>query len=62
VARRPAAQTDETLRLYLLGGFRVVVGGRTIDEFDWRLRKPRKLLALAPKHHLLREHALEFAR
>ncbi len=28
----------EAIRVWLLGGFRVSVGSRTIDEGDWRLR------------------------
>ena len=55
--RRP-----ETLRLWLLGGFRVSVGTNTVQEGDWRLRKAAslvKLLALAPSHHLHRERAMD---
>ena len=55
--RRP-----ETLRLWLLGGFRVSVGTNTVQEGDWRLRKAAslvKLLALAPSHHLHRERAID---
>ena len=46
----------------LLGGFRVLVGSRTIDEGAWRLRKTAslvKLLALAPGHRLHREQAMD---
>lgn len=46
----------------MLGGFRVGVGPRTIEENDWRLRKAAslvKLLALAPGHRLHREQAME---
>ena len=52
----------ETLRLWLLGGFRVSVGTRTVEEGAWRLRKAAslvKLLALAPSHHLHRERAMD---
>ena len=52
----------ETLRLWLLGGFRVSVGTRTVQEDAWRLRKASalvKLLALAPGHHLHRERAMD---
>src|SRR5918993_357031 len=52
----------ETLRLWLLGGFRVSVGTRTVEEGAWRLRKASalvKLLALAPGHHLHRERAMD---
>jgi len=46
----------------LLGGFRVLVGSRTIGEGAWRLRKTAslvKLLALAPGHRLHREQAMD---
>src|SRR5215213_1644085 len=52
----------ETLRVWLLGGFRVSVGTRTVEEGAWRLRKAAslvKLLALAPGHHLHRERAMD---
>jgi predicted ATPase/DNA-binding SARP family transcriptional activator/DNA-binding CsgD family transcriptional regulator len=52
----------ETLRLWLLGGFRVSVGTRTVEDGAWRLRKAAslvKLLALAPSHHLHRERAMD---
>jgi DNA-binding SARP family transcriptional activator len=46
----------------LLGGFRVSVGSRVIQEDSWRLRKAAsliKLLALAPGHRLHREQAMD---
>ena len=46
----------------LLGGFRVWVGSRVIEEDQLRLRKSRsliKLLALSPAHRLHREQAKE---
>jgi DNA-binding SARP family transcriptional activator len=46
------------LRIQLLGGFRVEVGGRAIDDAVWRRKKPAalvKLLALEPGHRLHRE-------
>jgi predicted ATPase/DNA-binding SARP family transcriptional activator/DNA-binding CsgD family transcriptional regulator len=49
------------VRISLLGGFRVSVGSKTIDEGHWRLRKPAalvKLLALAPGHRLHREQVI----
>src|SRR5215211_3421406 len=52
----------ETLRLWLLGGFRVSVGSRNIGEEEWHLRKAGsllKVLALAPGHRLHREQAME---
>ena len=50
------------MRVWLLGGFRVSVGTRTVQESEWRLRKAAslvKLLALAPSHHLHRERAMD---
>jgi predicted ATPase/DNA-binding SARP family transcriptional activator/DNA-binding CsgD family transcriptional regulator len=52
----------ETVRVWLLGGFRVSVGTHTVQEGAWRLRKAAalvKLLALAPGHHLHRERAMD---
>jgi predicted ATPase/DNA-binding SARP family transcriptional activator/DNA-binding CsgD family transcriptional regulator len=52
----------EVVRVWLLGGFRVSVGSRTIDEDVWRLRKAAalvKLVALAPGYRLHREQAIE---
>jgi predicted ATPase/DNA-binding SARP family transcriptional activator/DNA-binding CsgD family transcriptional regulator len=52
----------QTLRLWLLGGFRVSVGSRSIGEQEWHLRKAGsllKLLALSPGHRLHREQAME---
>src|SRR5918995_5013164 len=52
----------QTLRIWLLGGFRVSVGSRSIGEEEWHLRKAGsllKLLALAPSHRLHREQAME---
>ena len=46
------------LRIQLLGGFRVQVGDRAIDESVWHRKKPAalvKLLALEPGHRLHRE-------
>src|SRR5215210_4846880 len=54
--------TPETVCFRLLGGFRVSVGTRTVEEGEWRLRKASalvKLLALAPSHHLHREQAMD---
>ena len=50
------------LHCTLLGGFRVLVGTRTVADDDWRLLKARalvKLLALAPRHRLPREQAMD---
>jgi predicted ATPase/DNA-binding SARP family transcriptional activator/DNA-binding CsgD family transcriptional regulator/Tfp pilus assembly protein PilF len=61
----PTAQgggAPETLRIWLLGGFRVSVGSRSIGEEEWHLRKAGsllKVLALSPGHRLHREQAME---
>src|SRR5262249_58295054 len=58
----PSAEAS-ALRIHLLGGFRVWVGARPIEERDWRLRKAAsllKLLALAPGHTLHREQLVEW--
>jgi DNA-binding SARP family transcriptional activator len=50
------------LRIELFGGFRVEVDGREVPEEAWRQRKPAallKLLALAPRHRLHREQAMD---
>jgi DNA-binding SARP family transcriptional activator len=62
----PPAEFDgvertEAVRIWLLGGFRVAVGSRTVQESAWRLRKAAslvKLLALAPGHRMHREQAM----
>ena len=51
----------EAIRIQLLGGFRVSVGARIIEQSEWRLRKAAsvvKLLTLAPSHHLHREQVM----
>src|SRR5215211_5014323 len=61
----PEAPIDEkpkAVRVWLLGGFRVDVGSRTITRDAWRLRKAAalvKLLALAPGHRMHREQAMD---
>jgi len=50
------------MRIWLLGGFRVSIGPRTIEENEWRRRKAAsliKLLALAPHHRLHREQMMD---
>ena len=50
------------VRVWLLGGFRVSVGSRTIPQDAWRLRKAAalvKLLALAPGHRMHREQLMD---
>src|SRR3712207_201110 len=52
----------EPVRIWMLGGFRVSVGSRTIEEDAWRLRKAAalvKLLTLASGHRLHREQIME---
>jgi predicted ATPase/DNA-binding CsgD family transcriptional regulator len=56
------AEEPVTVRIGLLGGFRVSVGARTIEKDAWRLRKAAslvKLLALAPGHRLHRERVMD---
>src|SRR3989440_3936939 len=50
------------MRLWLLGGFRVEVGGDAVPERRWHRRKACslvKLLALAPGHRLHREQLMD---
>ncbi|MBW3537242.1 MAG: transcriptional regulator [Actinobacteria bacterium] len=50
------------VRIELLGGFRVSVGGRVVPDRAWRRRKPAalvKLLSLAPSHRLHREQIMD---
>jgi predicted ATPase/DNA-binding SARP family transcriptional activator len=50
------------VRIWLLGGFRVSVGSKIIEQSAWRLRKPTslvKLLTLAREHRLHREQAMD---
>ena len=52
----------EPVRVWLLGGFRVSVGSRSLGKKGWRLKKATrllKLLALAEGHCLHREQAME---
>src|SRR5215211_3183116 len=64
---RPSSSSEsvigsEAVRVWLLGGFRVSVGDRTVPENAWRLRKAAslvKLLALAPGHRLHRDQAMD---
>jgi DNA-binding SARP family transcriptional activator len=57
---RELANAD--LTIFLLGEFRVVVGGHEVPSEAWRRSKARsmvKLLALAPGHRLHREQLME---
>ena len=69
--RRPKAKTRadakrtserlEAIRIRLLGGFKVTVGARNIEEGAWNLRKAAnlvKLLALAVGNRLHREQLM----
>ncbi|HET7035860.1 MAG TPA: AAA family ATPase, partial [Thermomicrobiaceae bacterium] len=56
------ATRDQDVAVYLLGEFRVEIGGRPIEPGAWRLRKAAqlvKLLALAPGHRLHRDQIAE---
>lgn len=56
------AVRHDTVRVWLLGGFRVQVGEREIANGEWRLRKARalvSLLALTPGHRLHRERVID---
>ncbi len=53
---------DAALEVRVLGGFRVLVGGRGVPDGAWRQRRAAavvKLLALAPGHRLHREQVAE---
>jgi len=55
-------EMSETVRVWLLGGFRVSVGERVVGEGEWSLRKAKsliKLLSLAPGHRLHRERVMD---
>ena len=54
--------SSHPLDVHLLGGFRVVAGGRGVPDSAWRLRKGRhviQLLALAPHLRLHREQIVD---
>jgi predicted ATPase/DNA-binding SARP family transcriptional activator/DNA-binding CsgD family transcriptional regulator len=56
------AERTEAVRIWLLGGFRVAVGSRTVEEGAWRLRKAAslvKLLSLVAGHRMHREQAMD---
>ena len=57
-----ASNPAEQLRLRLLGGFDIFVGGRLVPASAWRQRRAAaivKLLALAPEYRLHREQLME---
>ena len=50
------------MRVRMLGGFRVSVGPRILEEGAWRLRKAAnlvKILALSPRHRIHREQVMD---
>ena len=58
----PPIGRSETVRVELLGGFRVSVGTRTVEEGAWQLRKAAnlvKLPALVPGHRIHRERVMD---
>src|SRR4051794_37851919 len=58
----PMGGKREAVRVWMLGGFRVSVGSRTIPQDAWRLRKAAalvKLLVLAPGYRMHREQAMD---
>src|SRR3712207_5684770 len=55
-------ERPETVRVWLLGGFRVSVGSRILEDRHWRLKRAAilvKLLALAAGHRLHREQVMD---
>ena len=55
-------QALKRLSIQLLGDFCVSVGARAIEEREWTSRRARslvRLLALAPRHRLHREHVID---
>jgi DNA-binding SARP family transcriptional activator len=53
---------SEAMRVWLLGGFGISVGPRTVEGDAWRLKRAAslvKLLALAPGHRVHREQAMD---
>lgn len=58
----PKGKASETVRVWLLDGYRVSVGSRNVGLGEWRLKKASalvKLLALAPNHRLHREQVMD---
>ena len=46
MTRGPGINQPESVRVWLLGGFKVSVGSRTIEASRWRLRKAASLVKL----------------
>lgn len=58
----PSRARPGPVRIEMLGGFRVVLGGVAVDEGDWPGRRSRELvqvLALADGHRLARDQVIE---
>ena len=54
----PIGEKPEAMRVWLLGGFRVSVGARIIEDATWRLRKTASLVKLlAPGYRAAEETA-----
>jgi DNA-binding SARP family transcriptional activator len=61
-SRAPTGKYSRPMRVWLLGGFRITVGSRIIEERTWGLKKAAalvKLLVLTPHHRLHREQAMD---
>src|SRR3712207_4939306 len=61
LSERDPGREPRAVRVWLLGGFRVSVGSRTIEQDRWRLRKAAslvKLLCIPPGHRLHREQVM----
>ena len=59
---RVESREGQELRIQLLGGFSVSLGGTAIPDERWRSRRARslvKLLALTPSHRLHRDQVCE---
>ena len=58
----PGAASSEAVRVRMLGGFRVSVGSRTVEENRWGLKKAAglvKLLALESGHRMHRGRVMD---
>jgi predicted ATPase/DNA-binding SARP family transcriptional activator len=58
----PRSQGYETVRVWLLGDFKVSIGQRTVGGDAWRLKRAAaliKLVALSPGHRLHREQVMD---
>jgi predicted ATPase/DNA-binding SARP family transcriptional activator len=60
--RTKSSALHQTMRIQLLGAFRITVGSHVIGDAEWRRRKASalvKILALEPRHRLHREQIIE---